>query len=126
MRRTSRKCGRCGSREGVRRGQTVEGYGNVCPPCLRLCAFPVEAAATGLAALVSGAVPLRLGFNSYRELRGRYAAARRAAEERAAEARREAERAASLRLDKLREHVRRMPRSKRRELARKLARVTNG
>lgn len=122
--RTSRKCGRCGSRE-TSPGRKVEGYGSVCPRCFELCAFPVEEVAQGLAALATGAIRLPLGFTSYRALRERRAAEaelERAKAELQAEqeegARLERQRAA---IDRLRGQLGRMSRAKRGALLRRMA-----
>jgi recombinational DNA repair protein (RecF pathway) len=123
MAKTSRKCRRCGSRD-TKAGRRVEGYGNVCPPCARLCAFPVEAVAVGLAALVTGAIRLPLGFSSYREIRERRAAdeeARRAAEELNQEGERVRLRA---HIEELRTTLRRLPRRRRAEVALRIRTLT--
>lgn len=116
MAKTSRKCGRCGRRD-TRAGRRVEGYGSVCPPCARLCAFPVEAVAQGLAALVTGAIRLPLGFISYRELRELRAAQDEARRAQEAQRQEEATRALRARLVEMRTSLRRLPRARRGEVA---------
>lgn len=104
--RGSRKCGRCGSREDVTKGRRIPGYGSVCPPCYKLCSFPVEEVAVGLAALATGAIRLPLGFSSYKQIRERREAQERAAAEREAQERAEAEERDRAATDSLRERVR--------------------
>lgn len=120
--RTSRKCGRCGSREDIRRGRSVPGYGNVCSPCYKVCSFPVEEAALGLAALATGATRLPLGFSSYRQIRERKEAQERAEAEREAQSRAQAQERVVEATATLRDRVGRsgLSRRKRQELRERL------
>jgi hypothetical protein len=78
--RSTRKCGRCGSRD-THKGRRVEGYGSVCEGCVRVCSFPAEQAAVGIAAftsaLATGMLKLRPGFHSYASIRQMHEQGRR-------------------------------------------------
>lgn len=119
--RTSRRCGRCGSRD-TQKGRKVEGYGSVCPPCYKLCSFPVEAVAVGLAALATGAVRLPLGYSSYKQIRERREAQERAEADREALSRTQAQERVREATATLRERVSRsgLSRRQRRDLRERL------
>jgi recombinational DNA repair protein (RecF pathway) len=121
MAKTSRKCKRCGRRD-TKAGQTVAGYGNVCPPCFKLCAFPVEEVAAGLAALITGAIPLPLGFISYREIREMREREEHNKAIREESARIEAQRQRRERLAALKSRLGRLPRADRKALAARIRR----
>lgn len=116
--RTSRKCGKCGSREDIRKGRSVQGYGSVCASCFALCQIPVAGLARAIEALAFGAVRLPLGFTSYRAIRAIREAQESARVEREAVERAAQERAARERVQRLQERAARssLSRSKRREL----------